>query len=106
MIPREKIEAIVVKFEIIEKELSSGNVDPKKYAVKSKEYSDLGNIIIFAREYLKFNKDKEDLENILKDPKSDKGVEVSLLEKKDIFEAIKDLEDKIMKIKMTIDTKF
>jgi hypothetical protein len=40
------------------------------------------------------------------DPKSDKGVEISLLEKKDIFEAIKDLEDKIMKIKMTIDTKF
>ena len=36
------------EFEIIEKELSSGNVDPKKYAVKSKEYSDLGNIIIFA----------------------------------------------------------
>jgi hypothetical protein len=40
------------------------------------------------------------------DPKSDKGVEISVLEKKDIFEAIKDLEDKIMKIKMTIDTKF
>jgi hypothetical protein len=40
------------------------------------------------------------------DPKSDKGVEISILEKKEIFEAVKDLEDKIMKIKMTIDTKF
>tara|TARA_B100000787_G_scaffold164448_1_gene147142 strand:+ start:369 stop:836 length:468 start_codon:yes stop_codon:yes gene_type:complete len=40
------------------------------------------------------------------DPKSDKGVEISVLEKKEIFEAVKDLEDKIMKIKMTIDTKF
>ena len=37
--------------------------------------------------------------------KSDKGVEISVLEKKDIFEAIGDLEDKILKIKMTIDNK-
>ena len=40
------------------------------------------------------------------DPKSDKGTEISLLEKKEINEAITDLENKIMKIKMTIDTKF
>ena len=39
------------------------------------------------------------------DPKSDKGLEISVLEKKDIFEAIKDLEDKILKIKLTIDNK-
>ena len=39
-------------------------------------------------------------------PKSDKGVEISVLEKKEINEAITDLENKIMKIKMTIDTKF
>ena len=37
--------------------------------------------------------------------KSDKGSEISVLEKKDIFEAIKDLEDKILKIKLTIDNK-
>ena len=40
------------------------------------------------------------------DPKSDKGIEISILEKKEINEAINDLENKIMKIKMTIDTKF
>ena len=39
------------------------------------------------------------------DPKSEKGSEISVLEKKDIFEAIKDLEDKILKIKLTIDNK-
>jgi len=39
------------------------------------------------------------------DPKSDKGSEISVLEKKDIFEAIGDLEDKILKIKLTIDNK-
>lgn len=39
------------------------------------------------------------------DPKSDKGNEISVLEKKDIFEAIKDLENKIQKIKLIIDKK-
>ena len=39
------------------------------------------------------------------DPKSDMGVEISKLEKKEIMEAIKNLEDKIMKIKITVDQK-
>ena len=42
---------------------------------------------------------------LAEDPKSDKGVEVSKLEKKEIMEAIKNLEDKIMKIKITVDQK-
>ena len=33
------------------------------------------------------------------------GKEISPLEKKDIFEAITDLENKILKIKLTIDSK-
>ena len=40
------------------------------------------------------------------DPKSDRGETISVIEKKEINEAITDLENKIMKIKMTIDTKF
>mgnify|MGYP001254469241 CR=1 FL=1 len=39
------------------------------------------------------------------DPKSDKGKEISVLEKKEIMKAIKDMEDKILKIKLTIDSK-
>ena len=39
------------------------------------------------------------------DPKSEKGVQISQLEKKEIMEAIKNLEDKIMKIKITVDQK-
>ena len=39
------------------------------------------------------------------EPKGDKGIEISALEKKDIFEAITDLENKILKIKLTIDSK-
>jgi hypothetical protein len=37
------------------------------------------------------------------DEKSENGSKISILEKKDIFQAIKDLEDKILKIKLTID---
>ena len=39
------------------------------------------------------------------DPKSDAGEEISKLEKKKIIEAIKNLEDKIIKIKITVDQK-
>ena len=39
------------------------------------------------------------------DPNSEKGTEISDLEKKEIMEAIKNLEDKIMKIKITVDQK-
>ena len=38
-------------------------------------------------------------------PSSEKGKEISKLEKKEIMEAIKNLEDKILKIKLTIDQK-
>ena len=65
MIPREKIEAIVAKHDNIEKELSSGSVDPKTYASKSKEYSELGSIVGLAKDYLKIDTEKKDLEQML-----------------------------------------
>ena len=37
MIPKDKVEAIVSKHDKIEKELSSGSIDTKTYAQKSKE---------------------------------------------------------------------
>ena len=72
MIPKEKVEAIVSKHNSIEKELSSGNVDPKKFAEKSKEYAELGIILKNATSYLNFVNVKQDLENIINDEKSDK----------------------------------
>ena len=39
------------------------------------------------------------------DPKSDDGKEISKLEKKEIMDAITNLENKILKIKLTIDKK-
>ena len=71
MIPLEKVHALVTKHDILEKELSTGTIDSKTFAKKSKEYSDLGSVISYAREYLKFDNDKKDLEQILQDKDSD-----------------------------------
>ena len=45
MIPLDKVQDIINKHNILEKELSSGNIDPKLFAKKSKDYSNLGGII-------------------------------------------------------------
>ena len=84
MIPIKKVEAIIDRHNSLEKELSSGKVDSKNYAKKSKEYSDLGNIITLAREYLNFEKNKKELDQIINDNKSDK--EMITLAKKELIE--------------------
>ena len=42
----------------LEKDLSSGEIDKKLFAEKSKEYSDLNEIIDQAKKYISFEKDK------------------------------------------------
>ena len=69
MIPAEKVKNIIDKYNSLEKELSSGKFDTKLFAKKSKEYSDLKNIIEVAQEYLNFEKNKIDLNNIINDKK-------------------------------------
>ena len=45
MLPLQKVKEIISKYDSLEKELSSGNIDAKKFANKSKEYANLGSII-------------------------------------------------------------
>ena len=71
MIPIEKVKDIISKHDNLEKDLSSGSVDPKSFAQKSKQYSSLGNIISFAREYIKFDNEINDLEHIINDKSND-----------------------------------
>ena len=71
MIPIEKVQDIIAKHDSLEKDLSSGSVDPKIFAQKSKEYSNLGNIISLSREYVKFDSETKDLENIINDKDND-----------------------------------
>ncbi len=71
MIPIKTIEELIIKHSILEKELSSSNLDKKLFAEKSKEYSDVNEIIDIAKKYIKFEKDKTGLEKILEDNSSD-----------------------------------
>jgi len=71
MLPHEKIQGLIDRHIKLEKELSSGQIEKKKYAEISKEYSDLNDIIKQAKEYLSFQKDIEDLNIIINDKNSD-----------------------------------
>ena len=84
MIPFQKVKNIIEKHNSLEKELSSGNIEPKLFAKKSKEYSNLKNIIEVAKEYINFNNEKNDLEQILKDKNND--AEMIEMAKKDLSE--------------------
>ncbi len=72
MIPQKTIEELINKHSILEKDLSSVDIDKKKFAEKSKEYSYLNEIIDIAKKYISFESDKEELEKILEDQNSDK----------------------------------
>ena len=82
MIPLQKVQEIITKYDILEKELSSGKVEPKQFAKKSKEYSNLGNIISIAKSYINFDNEKRDLEQILLDKNND--TEMIEMAKKDL----------------------
>ena len=71
MIPLNTIQDLINKHSSLEKDLSSGKIDKKVFAEKSKEYSDLNEIINDAKKYLSFEKDKLELEKILTDQNSD-----------------------------------
>ena len=71
MLPKSKVEDIIIRYENIEKELSSGKINPKEFAEKSKEYSELKNIVDIAKNYLNYEKNVSGLNLIINDPKND-----------------------------------
>ena len=71
MIPEKTIEELINKHSILEKDLSSGKIDKKFFAEKSKEYSDLNEIIEDAKKYISYEKEKIGLEKILEDQNTD-----------------------------------
>tara|TARA_B100000963_G_scaffold360105_1_gene389751 strand:+ start:2333 stop:3409 length:1077 start_codon:yes stop_codon:yes gene_type:complete len=90
MIPLDKVKDIINRHDLLEKELSSGNIDTKLFAKKSKEYADLGNIINVAKEYINFNSEEKDLLNMVQDKKNDQ--EIIDLAQKDLNDLIKKKE--------------
>ena len=87
MVPIDKVKDIINKHISLEKELSAGNIDPKLFAKKSKEYSNLGSIIDTAKSFVKFEDEKKDLENIAHDKSNDP--EMIELAEKDLSELLK-----------------
>ena len=71
MVPLKKVEDLILQHSILETELSSGNIDKKLFVEKSKEYSNLNEIIKEAKDYISFEKNKNDLKKIINDPSSD-----------------------------------
>ena len=72
MIPLKTVEELINKHSLLEKDLSSGKIDKKLFAEKSKEYADLNEIIQDAKKYISFEKDRLELQKILDDKNSDK----------------------------------
>ncbi len=96
MIPKDKVEAIVLNCNKIEKELSGSDLDPKKYVEKSKEYSELKGIINYAKNYLNFEKERKDLENIIEDKNSDtEMINLAKKELNDLSNNYKNSENKL-----------
>jgi len=96
MVPIQKITDLISKHALLETELSSRQVDKKLFAEKSKEYSDLNKIIKEAKDYISFEKNKNDLETIINDSSSDKEIkEIAYIELQEIIKKHKNNEKKI-----------
>tara|TARA_B100000029_G_scaffold261132_1_gene257459 strand:+ start:738 stop:1817 length:1080 start_codon:yes stop_codon:yes gene_type:complete len=98
MIPIEKVRLIISKYENLEKELASGNIDKKDIVKKSKEYSSIGEVINSAKGYVSFEKEKDELTKIIEDKNSDK--EMVQLAKNELNALLKKKEDyeKILRV--------
>ena len=98
MIPTKKVEQLVDKYHSLEKELSSEDVDKKDFAIKSKEYSSLVEIIQCAREYLNFENQKQELDKMINEQNTDKGMkELAQKEIKQLIET-KQRNEKTLKL--------
>ena len=98
MVPVNKIEELINKHSLLEKELSSGKTEKKQFAEKSKEYSDLNDIIKQAKKYISFEKEKNELEKIINNANS--GNDLITLASDELEELKKqhEINEKILKL--------
>ena len=96
MLPLSKIQDLITKHSKLEKELSSQDIDRNSFAEKSKEYSDLNDIIGEAKSYFNFQKNKDELEKLINDSNTDKEMkDLAISELSEIEKKNKDNEKKI-----------
>ena len=81
MLPIAKVKSLILKHSELEKDLSSGNINKKNFAEKSKEYSELNEILKEAISYRDYEKNSKDLEKIINDTNSEKDIrELAIVE--------------------------
>ena len=98
MIPKIKVRDLISRHTLLEKELSSGEIDKKNFAEKSKEYADLNEIIKEIKEYSSYEQEKKDLEKLVEDKGSEKDMQE--LANKELEELIKKNQENEKKIKL------
>ena len=98
MIPQNTVKDLISRHSNLEKELSSGKLEKKNFAEKSKEYSDLNEIIELAKRYILFEKEKNDLEKIIDEKNNDN--EFKIMAKNELEELKKKhiLDEKKLKL--------
>ena len=72
MIPIDKVENIVSRFNELENILAKPDLKKDEFVSNSKEYSNLNDIISYAKDYLKILEDLKSTKNILEDKSTDK----------------------------------
>jgi peptide chain release factor 1 len=72
MIPKDKVENIVSRFNELETILAKPDLKKDEFVSNSKEYSNLNDIISYAKDYLKVLEDLKSTKNILEDKSTDK----------------------------------
>ena len=98
MVPTNKIEELISKHSLLEKELSSGKTEKKQFAEKSKEYSDLNDIIKQAKKYISFEKEKNELEKIINDTNSGNDLITMAFDELKELKKQHEINEKILKL--------
>ena len=98
MIPLKTIEELISKHSSIEKDLSTGDLDNKLFAEKSKEYSNLNEIIANAKNYLSFQTEKKELEKILNDNSTDEELKKMAETELDDLKSQHEINEKKLKL--------
>ena len=98
MVPIKKIEELITKHSLLEKELSLGQTEKKQFAEKSKEYSDLNDIIEQAKQYSSFEKEKNELEKIIDGSDSENEMKVLASSELKELKKLHELNEKKLKL--------
>ena len=98
MLPISKVENLILKHSQLERELSATNIDKKNFAEKSKEYSDLNEIIKEAIAFKDFEKNTKDLDKIINDKNVDQDIKDLALNELEILKKNNEINEKKIKL--------